>query len=311
MKRVIILLLIMSILLFTACNTNDETSNPINENEGKITVYTSFSVLHDFASKIGGEYAQVINMIPQGGDPHHWEPTASDIMSLEEADIFIYNGLSLEHWAENVLNSIDNEKLIVLEASVGIDLLESTHHDDHDDHHHHGEMDPHIWLDPIRAKTMFENIKNTFIEADPDNEEYYENNYIKYAKELDTLDEEYNKNLKDLNNTDMVVTHEAFTYLSESYNLNQIGIEGLIPDSEPSPSRMAEIIDYINDNDIKTIFFEDINDTKVVETISKETGVDMKTLYTLESLTDEQISNDDDYFSIMRQNLESLKTGLE
>ena len=314
MKKIITLFLIISIILLTACNNNDEISNPPNENEERITVYTSFYILYDFASKIGGEYANVINMIPQGGDPHHWEPTAADIINLQEADIFIYNGLSLEHWVEDVLNSIDNERLTILEASVGIDALESTHRHDHhddDDHHHHGDEDPHIWLDPIRVKTMFENIKNSLIEIDPSNEEYYESNYAKYIDELDVLDEEYSENLTGLNNTDMVVTHEAFTYLSEAYNLNQIGIEGLIPDSEPSPARMAEIIDYINDNKIKTIFFEDINDTKVVETISNETGVDIKILYTLESLTDEQISKGDEYFYIMRQNLESLKDGLE
>lgn len=311
MKRTIILLLIFSTIFLLACNGSDQISDSSNRNsEKQLKVYTSFYTLYDFATKIGGENAEVINMIPEGGDPHHWEPRASDIINLEEADVFIYNGLSLEHWVEDVLNSIGNENLTVFKASIGINALEFSHDHD-DDHHHHGDKDPHIWLDPVRAKRIFENIKDTFIEVDPDSEDYYESNYLKYAEELDTLNMEYSEVLESFNNRDMVVTHEAYTYLSHAYNLNQIAIDGLIPDSEPSPARMAEIIDYINDNNIKTVFFEDINDTKVVETISRETGVDMKILYTLETLTDEQISNGDDYFSVMRENLQNLKTGLE
>lgn len=308
MKKGVFLLLIISVLFFSACN--DGSSDVDNMDEDKLKVYTSFYTLYDFASKIGGEHAQVVNMIPPGGEPHHWEPTAADIVSLEGADIFIYNGLSLEHWVESVLEPIENENLIVVEASQDVDVLESSH--SHDDHNHsHNNVDPHIWLDPIKSKTMMKNIRDAFIELDPLNEGSYENNYNIYVEELEKLDSEFHEKLVDLNNRDMIVSHEAFTYLSEAYGLHQIPIEGLIPDSEPNPSRMAEIIDYINDNNIETIFFEDENDTKVVETISNETGVNFTVLYTLEYLTDRQISNGDDYFSVMRSNLEALVKGLE
>lgn len=313
MKKIFFLILIISTLLITACSNNRVSNGKVDENEDKIKVYTSFYTLYDFASKIGGEHAQVINMIPSGGDPHHWEPTASDIANLEEADIFIYNGLELEHWVDSVLDTINNEDLIIIKASQGISTLESSHDHDHDDEHDHGhgDMDPHTWLDPLRAKTIFDNIRYAFTQADSNNESYYEDNYNQYIEELDNLDNEFEEGLFELDNRDMVVSHEAFGYLSEAYNLNQMGIQGLIPDSEPSPSRMAEIIDHINQNNIKTIFFEDINDSSVVEAISRETGVNFEVLYTLEYLTDEQIDNNDDYFSIMRQNLNSLINGLK
>lgn len=308
MKKIILTTLIISALFLTACSgNNDQISNGIDENsQDKIKVYTSFYTLYDFASKIGGDHAQVINMISPGGEPHHWEPKASDIMNLEEADIFIYNGLSLEHWVDSVLDTIENENIITLQASQGVEILDSSH--SHSSGH---GMDPHIWLDPIRARTMFENIKNAFIEADPGNEEYYENNYRKYVEELEKLDEEYRQGLSNISSRDLVVSHEAFTYLSDAYNLQQIGIEAPIPDSEPNPGRMAEIIDYVKANNIKTIFYEDINKSKVVESISRESGADFEVLYTLEYLTDEQVSNNDDYFSIMRQNLDSLMSGLK
>lgn len=308
MRRAIFIVLIISILLFPACNSARESGDLIKED--KILVYTSFYTLFDFASKIGGEHVHVVNIIPPGGDPHHWEPTASDLSNLEKAHVFIYNGLGLEHWVESVLQAIENEDLLVIQASQGVDTLESTHsHEDED--HDHGEEDPHIWLDPNMAKRMFENIKNALVEVDPDRQEYYEDNYKKYVAELETLDSEYEEKLSNISNRDLIVSHEAFTYLSQAYHLNQVGIQGLVPDSEPSPSRMAEIIDYIKEKEIKTIFFEDENDTKVVETISKETEANIQVLYTLEYLTYEQVSNEDDYFSVMRANLESLVSGLE
>lgn len=312
MKKTIILLLIVSLLLITSCSGNKESLESIDTNdEENIVVYTSFYTLYDFASKIGGEKAKVINMVPSGGDPHHWEPTPLDIGNLEKADIFIYNGLSLEHWVDNVLAALSNEDLFIVEASKGVQLLESTHNHEDESDHSHGVYDPHIWLDPLRAKTMLENIKDAFIEADLENKNYYEENYLKYANKLDELDSEYKDALKDLNNRNIVVSHEAFAYLCEAYDLNQMGIEKLIPNSEPNPARMAEIIDYINENNIKTIFYEDINNTKVIEAISKETGVNSEILYTLEFLNQEQIDNNDDYFSVMRSNLESLKSVLE
>lgn len=309
MKRILFLVLLISALFITACANNQVSNNSEDDSKGKIKVYTSFYTLYDFASKIGGDHAQVVNMIPSGGDPHHWEPTASDIANLEKAHIFIYNGLELEHWVDSILNTINNEDLIITKASQHIDAIESHHEHEHD--HSHGDLDPHIWLDPANAKLMFDNIKEAFIEADPDNEAYYEDRYKEYIGEFDSLDREFEEGLYELTNRDMVVSHQAFTYLSQAYNLNQVGIQGLIPDSEPSPSRMAEIIDFINENHIETIFFEDINDTSIVDTIARETGVNIKALYTLEYLTDEQMNNNDDYFSIMRENLNSLVNGLK
>lgn len=311
MKRILFLVLLISALFITACANNQVSNNSDDDSKGKIKVYTSFYTLYDFASKIGGDHAQVVNMIPSGGDPHHWEPTASDIANLEKAHIFIYNGLELEHWVDSILNTINNEDLIITKASQHIDAIESHHEHEHEHDHSHGDLDPHIWLDPANAKAMFDNIKEAFIEADPDNEAYYEDRYKEYIGEFDSLDREFEEGLYELTNRDMVVSHQAFTYLSQAYNLNQVGIQGLIPDSEPSPSRMAEIIDFINENHIETIFFEDINDTSIVDTISRETGVNIKALYTLEYLTDEQMNNNDDYFSIMRENLNSLVNGLK
>lgn len=271
----------------------------------KLKVMASFYPMYDFAVKIGGDKADVTVMIPDGTEPHDWEPAASDIKNLEEADFFIYSGAGMEHWVGDVLASLDNKKLVSVEASKGLALRAGNGEEEQK------QYDPHVWLSPENAKKEMENIKAGFIEADPDNKTYYEANYDTYATKFDALDKEYKDTLSAMPNKDIVVSHEAFGYLCDAYGLNQVGIEGLSPDSEPDPARMAEIIDFVKKNHVKVIFFEDLVSPKVAKTIASETGADAQMLNPLEGLSDEELKNGADYFSVMENNLQQLKAALE
>jgi len=295
-------LVILSLLLIIGCSSDNVAGTHNGEDEGKIKVYTSFYTMYDFALKVGGDKIRITNLVPTGTEPHDWEPTASDIIGLEKADVLIYNGAGLEHWTEDVLASLQNKDLLVVEASSGIELLDEAELE---------ESDPHIWLDPLKAKIEMENIKKALVEADPENKDYYEENYEMYSIEFDNLHNEYKAILDPLINRDIVVSHEAFGYLTKAYDLNQIAIEGLTPDSEPTPSRIAQIIDFAKVNHVKVIFFEEMVSPKVAESIAK--AIDAKTaiLNPLEGLTDEQIENGNDYFSVMRENLKTLEDALK
>ena len=177
--------------------------------------------------------------------------------------------------------------------------------------HDHGQFDPHVWLSPVNAKKEMENIKNAYVKADPENKDYYEKNYQTYTAEFDKLDQEYKDTLSALPNKSIVVSHEAFGYLCDAYGLTQMGIEGLSPDSEPDPARMAEIIDFVKANHVKVIFFEELVSPKVAETIAAETGAQTQVLNPLEGLSDEELKNGADYFSVMEDNLKQLKAALE
>ena len=146
--------------------------------DGRLKVMASFYPMYDFARKVGGDKIQVKDMVPAGTEPHDWEPAATDIRNLEDADVFVYNGADLEHWAEDVLDTLENQDLVVSEASDGVELL------DGGEDHAHGDngKDPHVWLDPMRAKQEMANIKDAFVKADPENRDYYEANYEKYAR---------------------------------------------------------------------------------------------------------------------------------
>lgn len=300
-----------------AAGTEDTSS------EKKLNVMASFYPMYDFATKVGGDKVEVTNMVPAGTEPHDWEPAATDVKNLEEADVFIYNGAGMEHWTEDVLGALDNKELKVVEASRGLTLLEgkevdeeetedSSSDSDASDESTDSEItyDPHVWLDPLNAKAEMENIKNAFVEADPDNKDYYEQNYETYAEKFDQLDKEYKDGLADTKSKDLITSHEAFGYLCQAYGLNQVGIEGLSPDSEPDASRMNEIIKFAKENNVKTIFFEELVSPKVSETIADEIGAKTAVLNPLEGLTDDEISAGEDYFSVMESNLKTIEDAL-
>lgn len=284
------------------------------ESKKMLKVMASFYPMYDFAAKIGGDKAEVITLVPSGTEPHDWEPAAADIRNLEEADLFIYSGAGMEHWVDDVLASLDNKDLISVEASKGVALRDGHSHEEEEgagEPEEEGQYDPHVWLSPLNAEKEMENIKNAYIKADPDNRDYYEANYELYASRFADLNQKFKDTLSSLPNKDIVVSHEAFGYLCDAYGLNQVGIEGLSPDSEPSPARMAEIIDFVRANHVRVIFFEELVSPKVAETIAKETGSSVQVLNPLEGLSDEELESGADYFSVMEENLKQLEAALK
>ena len=339
-------LVLCACLLFTTvlggcgAETSDEPVDP-----SKLQVMASFYTMYDFAQKIGGEHVQVTCMVPSGTEPHDWEPSTKDITRMEQADVFIYNGAGMEHWISDVLAGLSNKKLISVEASQGVSLLRSAEEEDSHDHeaahadedeedghdhadeedaavsnvaaapdghdaHEHGEYDPHVWLDPMNAKQEMQNICEAFSEADPEHRADYQANYEKWAKQLDELDKTYQTTLENLSERNIVVAHEAYGYLCRRYNLTQVSIEGMSPDSEPDPGRMADIIDFVRANNVRAIFFEELSGSRTAETVAAETGVKLLTLSPLEGLSDRQEETGGDYFSVMEENLQQLTEAL-
>ena len=301
----------LSLSLLTGCGTQPADTAA---GDGRLRVLTSFYPMYDFACKIGGDCIDVTNMVPSGTEPHDWEPSTNDLKNLEKADVFIYNGADMEPWADDLLVS-RSDTLRVVEASENVELRttdgEHEHAHEHEDaDHHHGDFDPHVWLDPENAKIEMEAIRDALGAADPENSTVFQSHSEKDAAELDALDAEFREKLAPLPNRTIVVAHEAFGYLCDAYGLTQVGIEGLSPDSEPDPGRMAEVIDFVREHSISTIFFEELVSPKVAEAIASETGAQAKMLSPLEGLSDEQAAAGADYFSVMHDNLAALMEAL-
>ncbi|MDO5689775.1 MAG: zinc ABC transporter substrate-binding protein [Tissierellia bacterium] len=338
MKRNIglLALLLISILILGACkgsapneaattveiDSSNTKENTITEGVEKATVYASIYPIYDFAKMIAGERVQVQQLLPMGADAHHWEPSPSDITKLEGARLLVLNGAGLETWAEDILAALDNPNLILVDASKGISL-QAGHahgedeeagegHDEEADDHEHGQegFDPHTWISPVLAKEQAKNIYQSLVDMDPEGKAIYSANYQELNRKLEQLDQKYRDTITALPHKDLVVSHAAFGYLASEYGLNQMAIEGLIPNSEPSLQQMAALIDYIRVHQIKAIFVEKTSHGKVAETIAAETGVKVLELSPVASLTPEEEQAGDDYFQIMEKNLQAIQEGL-
>lgn len=262
----------------------------------KLVIYTSFYPLYDFSKKIAGDKAEVINMIPVGVEPHEWEPTTKDIVNLNNADLFVYNGLNMEQWADKVINSLQGKKPQCVETATGLSS---------------DGLDPHIWLDPLLAAKQMKKIKEALCQIDPDNAVQYEQNYAENQSLLKKLDQEYKEELVLCRNKDLIVAHQAFGYLCKAYDLNQIAIQGLFAESEPNPKHIKEIIDFIKDHKIKVIFGEEMVSPKLTISLSKEANCKVEFLNTLEGLSQEEQDEGKEYFAVMRDNLKKIKAALQ
>jgi zinc transport system substrate-binding protein len=288
-KRGLALLMacVLAASLFTSCGMQVTEQA---ENSELLSVFASFDTMADFARRIGGERVWVTTMTPSGAEPHDWEPTARDIGALAEAKLLILSGAGFEHWADGVITSLGSDTLAVVNTSAEIELSGG---------------DPHIWLDPANAEQQMAAIAVALTEQDPEGADYYQANLEQAAADLNTLDEDFRETLDPLPKKEIVVAHEAYGYLCAAYGLTQAAVQGLAPEGEPDPARMAEIVDYVRDHEVTTIFFEAAGSSKVAEAISRETGAEIAVLSPLES-----IPEGEDYFSVMRQNLTALEAAL-
>lgn len=314
MKKIILLLITILMIptLLAGCDINDD---------GKLKVYATIFPLYDLTQKIAGDKINLELVVPFGTEPHHYDPEAVFVARLSTADVFIYNGAGMELWVERVLQSINNTKLMIVRSIDGLTLLEHEGHDHHDeeeedlhdeDEDHH-EEDPHVWLDPLYAKEQMRNIKDALVEADPsfENKEYYEAQFVYWATKLDELHEEITLALEGITRPSFIVSHAAFGYFAHRYNLNQVSIEGIVPDTEPDMSRLIEVIEFANERGIKIIFYEVGSSDKLARTVAEGIeGGSIGVLDPMGTVTIQDYRNGRDYFYIMRENIEALLAAL-
>ncbi|AIQ40678.1 metal ABC transporter substrate-binding protein [Paenibacillus sp. FSL R7-0312] len=316
----------------------------------KLNIKVSFYPMYEFTKNITGDLADVEVLIPAGTEPHDWEPTAKDMAEISEADVLVYNGAGMEGWAQQVVDGASGSKLITVEASKGLEIMEGTeeeeghdhehehedehaheegtasgeadhnHEHDHEDEHgeeahageghDHGGLDPHVWLAPAMAIQEVRTIEAALSAASPENAAAFKTNSEAYIAKLQQLDQEFKDGLKDTKRKDFITQHAAFGYLAREYGLTQVPIAGLSPEQEPSAAQMAEIVEFAKANNVKTIFFETLVSSGVADTIAQEIGAKTAVLNPIEGLTEEDIRDNLDYLGVMRQNLTALSAAL-
>ncbi len=300
-----VILLIMSLV---ACNKNTDTKQTTkiesNGNE-KIKIAVTFNPLKEFAEAVGGDKVQVETIIPNGSEPHDFDPRAKDLINIENADIFVYNGLNMEPWVDKVISNLQNKDLVKVESSKNVNAIEVEEHESEEDQEH-GEYDPHTWLGLTSAKVQAKNITDALVKIDEKNKDFYEKNYKQFEGELDKLLNEYQPKFQALKNKNFVTGHAAFAYFCRDFGLKQNSVEGVFAEGEPTPKKLKTLTDYCKENKVKTIFVEDMVSPKVSETLAKEVGADIKTIYTVESSEDNK-----SYIQSMESNIKEVYESLK
>ena len=276
--------------------------------DSKPKIVTTIYPLYEFTKQIVGDKAEVVLLTPAGVEPHDWEPSPADMVTIQNAKLFIYNGAGMEHWVDRIAGSTLAGKKVI-NASNFVSTI-AAEFDEEGGPALSGEIDPHIWLDPVNAQAIVTAIAAALVEIDADNSGYYGSNAASYNNELAALHQEYLNALNSRSRNEIVTSHAAFGYLAKRYGLTQIAIMGLSPEAEPTPDRMAQIIQYVRSNGIKYIFFETLVSPKLSEIIASEAGAQTLLLNPLEGLTDEEVAQGRNYISEMRMNLVNLKYAL-
>lgn len=272
-------------------------------NNSKIRVVASFNAMKEFTEAVGKEFVTVDTIIPNGTEPHEFEPKASDLKRLNNAAIFVYNGAGMELWVAKTLKAVHNKKLVTVEASDGFALIENT---SEDEIREHGKYDPHVWLSLKGAIHEANAIKNALIAVDPAHKSQYEKNYNEFAMQISLLLNEYKTKFENIGNKDFVTGHAAFGYLCRDFGLTQNSVEDVFAEGEPGPRKLAELVEYCKKNKVTTIFTEDLVSPKISETLAKEVGAKTEKIYTLESKEDGK-----DYLASMRDNLAKIYASLQ
>ncbi len=309
MKKILIIACLALMLLGAAAcgNQQEESKQKESRDPDKLQVMTSIYPVYDFTCKVAGDAAEVQCLLPAGSDSHYWEPTSQDLININQCQVLLYCGNSMETWIDSILPNIDTKAIQAKAVGQGIKLRrEAGESQDSAEMH----TDPHIWLNPNNAMIMVGNICQILQACDSDNAKIYQKNADACLEELKELDLEYQQALSQTDKKEFVVSHNAFGYLADQYDLVQIPIKGLSNEAEPTPDRIAKVVSLMQQKDLHYVFCESQSPDKVCETIAQDTNSKIEVLYTFDSLTQKQLEAGEDYFSIMRYNLKKLKSAL-
>ncbi len=318
-KTVLFLLCICMILGFCACDSYT------TKKQDKLSVVTVIFPQYDIAGAVCGDLAEVKMIMRPGAEVHGYEPSLSDIVAIEEADVFIYGGGESDVWIDRILSSIDtSDKIVVsLMDSDEVYLYEEesiseahTHAGGGHAHSHEHDgaagYDEHIWTSPRNAINMLKVIEQAVISADRTNQKIYSENADVYRTKLEKLDSELSLVCSEAKN-DFIVVADRFPllYLAKDYGLQYMAaFSGCSPESDAGPSVIAHMIEEIKLHDIDYVFHIELSNEKMADAICESTGAKKLLLHSCQSISSEDYASEKTYIDIMKENIANLKEAL-
>ncbi|HTF11660.1 MAG TPA: metal ABC transporter substrate-binding protein [Asanoa sp.] len=275
---------------------------------GKVDVVAAFYPLQFVSEQVGGGHVAVTNLAKPGAEPHDLELSARQVGRVSDAKVIVYLK-GFQPAMDDAVDQVGGDR--AFDVSGAVSLLAagaSDHLDVHEGASQQSGSDPHVWLDPTRLATIGQQMATRLAAADPEHAADYAANADRLRTELTGLDQQYAAGLQNCQRRELVTGHAAFGYLADRYHLEQVGLTGVTPDTEPAPQRLAAVAQEAREHGATTIFFETLVSPKVADTIAHEVGAKTAVLDPIEGL---QPGATGDYFSIMRDNLTTIRTALD
>ena len=301
-------LIAVGALGLAGCGTGAPTAGSPAGDE--VTVVASFYPLQFAAERVGGDLVHVTNLTKAGAEPHDLELTPRDVGRLAKADLVVY----LSGFQPAVDDAVDGEaRGVAFDVADPARLAPAVSDDGHDhaeeeaEEEAEGAVDPHFWLDPTRLADVADAIAERLGSLRRDRAQEFTANAAALRTDLQALDEELRLGLSTCASTELVTSHAAFGYLAERYGLEQVGIAGLSPDTEPKPADLARVATFVAEHDVRTIYYETLVSPTIAETVAQETGAATAVLDPLEGISGKSAGTD--YLDVMRANLSTLRAG--
>ena len=296
----------LMLLLALVASSSVGCGSATQAREGVLRIAASFYPLEWMAQQVGGDRVAVSSLTEPGAEPHDLELTASDVAELEKADVVLYLG-GFQPALDDALEQVAEGVRFDVAGPARLEPTSSSIIAGKRDAEGAGTVDPHFWLDPVRLAAVGDAFAEHLAAIDGDGPGSFTANAQKFGRVLHGLDRTIAAGLASCRNSNLVTSHNAFGYLARRYGLKQVGITGLSPEDEPTPGDLASVADFVEDNQVATIYFETLAPSAVADAVARETGAQTAVLDPIEGLDDGSAGRD--YIGIMRANLAALERG--
>src|SRR5690625_3902227 len=299
----------IAVISLVGCQSNDETNGEENT-EDTIFIATSFTLIEDIVKQIGGDLVETHNLVPIGTDPHEYEPLPEDTKAVTDADGIIYNGFNLEGgedgWLMRMVDTVGKDETFLYELMEGAEPLYLSGEDGAAD-----EINPHTFLDPLLGVHMAENTLKALIDISPEHEDQFTDNAKQYIAELQEIHELYETKINEIpeENRLLVTSERAYQYMAKRYGLKEGFIWEIDTEEQGSPAQITSLIHLVKEQQPPVLFVESNVDSRAMETVSQETGVEIyTTLYSDE--IGKRGEAGDTYIKFLKYNIEQIHAGL-
>ncbi|MDM7953716.1 MAG: zinc ABC transporter substrate-binding protein [Cyanobium sp. CZS 25K] len=272
-------------------------------------VLTTFLPITLFTRAVAGDCAEVTALVPPATGPHDFQARPGDVAALKNARVLVKNGLDMESFLDKLVEGAENPDLKVIDSSRGITTLENpeaagdAHDDDHG--HAHGTINPHIWLDPLRAAQQVNNIRDGLIAADPSCADGYRRNATAFTGQLRQLNEDFSRQLAPFRGKTFVVVHDFAPYFADRYGLKAEYLVD-VPEQNPSPADLARVADTVKSTQLRALLSEPQQGNRSFNALAGDLGIRISVFDPLETGSEQAAQTSSTYGEVMRRNVSDL-----